>query len=95
MIDDAEHRAFRWKAFYEEEGGLGEMVEGLRRAYFERHGELKITQKEERYALALADKILRELDGMFKNAADAQSIQAQREHARKVEAIPPFMRRYI
>ena len=40
MSEDAVHRANRWREFYEEESGLRDVLDTLRRAYFDRASEL-------------------------------------------------------
>ena len=59
---DAIARGHRWEQFYSEEGGLGDMIQGLRRSYFTKVGDLKPGEYEALRMLAIADRLVRELE---------------------------------
>lgn len=89
-------RAHRWIAFYNEEGGLKDMIAGLRRSYFEKVGTLKPDDVAGLQALGMADRIARELDAQIKTIIDAGKIEAsQKEHAARVAALPVAQRRRL
>lgn len=93
---DALVRARRWIAFYQEDGGIGDMIASLRRSYFEKVGTLKPGDHEALAALAMADRIARELDAQVKAIIDAGKIaEAYKEHADKIAALPAAQRRRL
>lgn len=59
---DAVERGARWQAFYEEEGGLADMLAALRREAFEAAAELDPSETEKVYYTMMADRNLRKLD---------------------------------
>lgn len=60
---DAVERAMRWDAFYREEGGLADMIAGLRIEAFEAAAELDPADTAKIYYWATADRNLRRLEG--------------------------------
>lgn len=88
MVTDPKVRADRWKAFYEEDGGLGEVIAALRRAYFERAQTLGARDADGLLKLSIADKIAGELDAHIRFIIDSGMIEADRaahiERVRKV-----------
>ena len=95
MSEDKQHRAARWKAFYEEPGGLRDLIDAMCHAYFERHGSLGVREHDKHYALSLAAKVARELEAHVKGIVDTGAIEAHRAHARRVEELPASRRRWI
>jgi hypothetical protein len=95
VTEDRLHRASRWKAFYDEEDGLGEAIAMLRRSYFERAAELTVKDGEQLMKLALADKILAEIDAYVRNVGHIGAIEAARRHMARIEELPPAKRRWI
>lgn len=59
---DAVERGARWQAFYEEEGGLRDMLLSIRREAFEAATEIDPRETEKVYYTMMADRNLRKLD---------------------------------
>lgn len=95
MTEDPIHRASRWAAFYDEPGGLGEVIQGMRREYFERHASLGLSDQDKRYALSLADKALAEIDRHIRAIVETGKIEAHRDHVKRIEKLPAAQRRWI
>jgi hypothetical protein len=62
MSEDAIHRAARWQAFYEEDGGLREVLAMLRQAYFDRAADLMPNDTAALLKLGMAAKIVEQID---------------------------------
>ena len=89
-------RSHRWITFYNEEGGIKDMIAGIRRAYFEKVGSLKPEDTAGLQALGMADKIAREIDAQVKAIIDAGKIEAaQQDHAARIAALPTAQRRRL
>lgn len=89
-------RANRWTSFYNEPGGLGEVIQGIRRAYFEQIGSLRPGDVDGLKALAMGDLIARSLDGAVKVIIETGELEKQaHEHAAKIAALSPSMRRRL
>jgi len=89
-------RAHRWITFYNEEGGVKDMIAGLRRSYFEKIGTLKPDDLAGLQALGMADRIAREIDAQVKAVIDAGKIEAsQQDHAARIAALPAVQRRRL
>lgn len=85
---DPKHRADRWKAFYEEEGGLREALEGIRRAYFERAADLGVKDVEGLQKLSIASKLVEELDRHVQNIiASGRLAVEQEEHLARIKKV--------
>lgn len=97
MSEDKQHRADRWRQFHGEDGGLADVITKMRHAYFQRHAVLGITADDQskRHVLALADKILGEIDQHIKGIIASGDIDASREHVRRIEELPKAKRRWI
>lgn len=88
---DARHRADRWRAFYEEEGGLRECLTILRRAYFERAAELGVKDTAGLQKLSIASKLVEELDRHAQNIIASGDIAGQqKEHLARIEKVGRF-----
>jgi hypothetical protein len=93
---DAVVRADRWVQFYNEPGGLGDMIQGIRREYFEQVGGLRAGDADGMRALAMADLIARKLDGTVKLIIETGDMERQsRQHAAQIAALPEAMRRRL
>lgn len=95
MIEDKVHRAGRWKAFYEEKGGLRDVIDDMCLSYFERHASLGVRDHDKQYALSLANKVAREIEAHIKSIVDTGTIEAHRAHAKRIEELPAPKRRWI
>lgn len=81
-------RGQRWEAFYAEEGGLRDMIASLRHDYFAKVGDLKPGDHDGLRALAMADKIAREIDRKVQEVIQTGKLrQAEREHVNKIASI--------
>lgn len=88
MMDKAA-RADRWKAFYQEDGGLGDMIAQVRNGYFERMATLDGDQVHKLHRLAIAAEATRQLDAMVSAIIAGGDLAAQQEAAtRKLMEIP-------
>jgi hypothetical protein len=86
--DEAVSRGRRWEAFYSEVGGLADMIEGLRKGYFERVGNLKPGDTDGLQALAMADQIARHIDGQVRLVIESGKLaQSQKEHLDNVSKV--------
>lgn len=96
MNDDELHRSERWKQFYQEQGGIGDMIEGLRMAYFQKVGTLKPNDMDGLQALGIAMRALSEIDNEIQSIIGAGKIaQSHEDHAAKIAALPPAKRRFF
>lgn len=95
MNEDPQHRAARWKAFYDEDGGLRDVIDAMCRAYFDRHASLGVREHDKHYALSLAAKVAREIEGHIRGIVDTGKIDEHRAHARRIEDLPAVKRRWI
>lgn len=93
-MTDKARRADRWRAFYEEDGGLRDLIASMRQAYFERHASLGLSDTDKHYALSMADKIASEIEQHFKRVIDTGVLDEHRSHARRIEALPAARRRF-
>lgn len=88
MGGDAVSRGKRWEAFYTEKGGLGDMIEGLRRSYFEKVGTLKPGDNQSLAALGMADKIAREIEREVQQVIETGKLrEKEAQHAEQIAAI--------
>jgi hypothetical protein len=91
MTEDPLHRATRWKAFYEEAGGLDDVLSALRRAYFERAQSLGAKDTDGLLKLSIADKIAAELDAHIRYIIDGGKIEQDRKaHVERVRKVGKF-----
>lgn len=82
---DAIARGERWESFYAEQGGLNDMITALRRDYFEKFATLKPSDRDSMFALAVADKVAREIDGKVRSVIETGKMRRHdAEHAEKI-----------
>lgn len=74
---DAVARGQRWEAFYQEEGGLADMIAALRREAFETAAELDPTDTDKIYYWATADRNLRRLEQKVRNVIASGHVAAR------------------
>lgn len=84
---DAVARGQRWEAFYAEEDGLADMLSSLRRDYFEKVGQLAPNDTAGLKALAMADRIARELERKVQTVIETGKLEANARHVKKISAI--------
>lgn len=88
MGGDAIARGSRWEQFYTETGGVRDMIEALRRSYFEKVGSLKPGDTDSLQLLGTADRIAREIDAEIRSVIESGKIAANaQDHANKIAAI--------
>lgn len=96
MSDDPIRRAQRWRAFYEEEGGLRDMIDEIGRAYLLRMASVEPWETGKLSKLAMAHKITEQLDGFVQAVfLDGAVAEQAKRHAEKIEALPERKRRWI
>jgi hypothetical protein len=96
MSEDAIHRANRWIAFYEEDGGLREVLDQLRDAYLDRAAGLMPNDTAALLKLGMARKIVGEIDQHIQAIFTAGKIeQAAQDHADKIARLPEARRRFL
>ena len=96
MSEDVVHRANRWREFYEEDGGLREVLETLKRAYFERAGELMPNDTAALLKLGMAAKIVEQMDAHIRQILTAGRLeQAAQDHAERIARLPAARRRFL
>lgn len=85
---DAIARGQRWEAFYGEAGGLGDMIAGLRRGYFEKVGALRPSDTDGLMALGMADRIAREIEREVVTVIETGKLRANdAAHAERIASI--------
>lgn len=85
--DDAIQRGKRWEIFYTEIGGVRDMIADLRKAYFEKVSALKPGDTESLQALAMADRIAREIDGQVRSIIETGKMrEAEADHVERIAA---------
>jgi hypothetical protein len=84
---DAVATGKRWESFYTERAGLADMIEGLRRSYFEKVGSIKPGDTDALQELGMADRIAREIDAKVREVIETGKIAtANAAHADRVAA---------
>ena len=95
MIDPIA-RAQRWALFYNEEGGLKDILEALRLAYLDRMSAVEPWETDKLSKLAVASKVTRAVDDEIRSIIASGTVAAtHRDHIRKIEAIPASKRKWI
>lgn len=90
-MTDLKARSDRWRAFYNEEGGLREGLEGLQRAYFERAAELGVKDTAGLQKLSIASRLVDELDRHIQNIIASGDIAVtQDEHLARIRKVGKF-----
>lgn len=96
MSEDAIHRASRWREFYDEDGGLKDVLDTLREAYFARAGELMPGDTAALLKLGMAAKIVEQIDTHIRQILSAGRLeQAAQDHAERIARLPEARRRFL
>jgi len=96
MSEDIVHRANRWREFYEEDGGLRDVLDTLRRAYFDRASELMPNDTAALLKLGMAAKIVDQVDMHIRHILTAGRMeQAAQDHAERIAKLPEARRRFL
>lgn len=81
-------RGARWEAFYAEDGGLRDMIAILRQSYFEKVGTLKPGDTKSLEALAMADRIAREIEREVQRVIETGKLREnEARHVNKIASI--------
>ena len=84
---DAVARGQMWEQFYNEEGGLKDMVATIRRGYFEQASAIGHRDNDKLYEFAVADRQARELEReILRIIASGKAAQQRQEHLDREEA---------
>jgi len=93
--EDPIRRKNRWQAFYEEDGGLRDMMAEMRAAYFQRMSACEPWEVAKLANLAIAAKQIANLDtGVQRIIATGKVQQSAQEAADAQAAIPDYKRRW-
>ena len=96
MSEDLIHRANRWREFYEEDGGLRDILGTLREAYFARAGELMPGDTAALLKLGMAAKIVEQVEAHIRQILSAGRLeQAAQDHAERISRLPEARRRFL
>lgn len=96
MTLDPIQRGRRWEAFFQEEGGLKDMLVEIQSTYLERLAAVDPANTEQLRILAMAHRVSREFEGMIRAIiAGADVAQAAKEYATKMQAIPAAAKKYM
>ncbi|WP_116090774.1 hypothetical protein [Sphingomonas crusticola] len=96
MNEDPIHRGARWQAFYEEDGGLREVLATLRRAYFDRAADLMPSDTAALLKLGMAAKIVDQIEAHVTHIVNAGKLeQAAQDHADRIARLPEARRRFL
>lgn len=94
--EDALQRGRRWAAFFEEEGGLRDMLDTLGTTYIERMSTLDPWETDKLSKLAMANKITKQIEGAILYVIGAGNMAAAaKRHAEQIEALPTRKRRLL
>jgi len=94
MNRDAVARASRWHDFYNEPGGVGDVLRSIRQAYFERSSDLLPSDTSALLKLGIAAKVVDQIDAHIKHIiANGQIEAAARDHADMIAKLPEAARR--
>jgi len=95
MIDPVA-RANRWRAFYEEEGGLADILNAMAGLYLERMSSVEPYEHGKLSALSIAHKVTKEVAAQINMIMNEGTVAiAQREHLERIERIPEKRRRWL
>lgn len=96
MAVDPIQRGRRWAAFWEEEGGLQDMLTEIQAVYLERLATVDPANTEQLRILAMAHRVSREFEGMIRAIISSGEVaQKAKEHTTRMQAIPEAARRYM
>jgi len=96
MTVDPVVRAQRWREFYEEEGGLRDMLAEIRNAYLLRMADVEPWETGKLAKLAIAHKVSEQVDGFVASIfADGAVELNARHHANRIADLPERKRRWL
>jgi len=89
-------RGNRWRAFYNEDDGLKDMLATIKATYLERIAACNPMDVEQLRVLATAHKVTTQLEGMVRAIIDGADVaQASKEWTTKMQQIPAAARRFM
>jgi hypothetical protein len=93
---DPIQRGRRWQAFYEEDGGLKDMLAEIKATYLERLAKVDPSNTEQLRILAMAHRVAGEFEGMIQSiVAGAAVAEAAKERTTRMQAIPAAALRFM
>lgn len=96
MSQDPIQRGRRWEAFWNEEGGLKDMLVEIQSTYLERLAAVDPANTEQLRVLAMAHRVSKEFEGMIRAIISGADVaQAAKDYTTKMQAIPAASRRYF
>lgn len=95
MVDPIQ-RGRRWQAFYEEEGGIKDMLAEIRSVYLERIAACDPNNTEGLRVLAMAHRVSVEFEGMIRSIVNGADVaEKAKEHSTRMQALSPAARRRL
>lgn len=96
MSQDPIQRGRKWQAFYNEEGGLKDMLDTLEQTYLERMANVSVGNLDGLQTMQLAYKVTQQLRNMVQTiVSGADAAEAAKEYTNRMLAIPAEKRRYM
>ena len=96
MAIDPIQRGRRWQAFYDEDGGLKDMLAEIQALYLERIAIVDPSNTEQLQILAMAHRVSREFDGMIRAIIGGADVaEKAKEYTTRMQAIPAAARRRL
>lgn len=89
-------RGQRWQLFYNEDGGLKDILAEIGRTYIERMSSVEPWETDKLSKLAMANKIVGQLDSVVREIiATGQVADHAKAHTKRIESLPAAKRRWI
>lgn len=89
-------RGRRYELFWNEKGGLKDMLAEIRQTYLDRLAQTNPADVQQLQVLALAHRISVEFEGMVRTVINGGDVaQAARDYSTKMAAIPASSRRFM
>lgn len=96
MATDPIQRGRRWEAFWNEDGGLQDMLVEIQATYLERLAAVDPANTEQLRILAMAHRVSKEFEGMVRAIIGGADVaQAAKDYTTRMQAIPAASRRYM
>lgn len=94
--DEIIARGRRWALFYNEDGGLKDILEHIGQTYIQRMSSVEPWEADKLSKLAMANKIVGQVDTVIREIIAAGQVKGHAvEHVRKIESLPAAKRRWI
>lgn len=96
MSADPIQRGRRWQAFYEEAGGIRDMLAEIRSVYLERIAATDPSNTEGLRVLAMAHRVSTEFEGMITAIISGADVaEKAKEYTSKMQMLSPAARRRL